>query len=139
MLEDNQAGCIKRTHENHQMASRHEHQLEELDIWRRNELARKLELFMGFYDGFSATQIYFNKTITEIKLLKADTSEVQSFEKGVEERLSEMEQKVQQQRDDQLTLEHYTERYIPVQIQNMIIENMRHLHPDSDMVKLTGE
>ena len=94
---------------------------------------------MGFYDGFSATQIYFNKTITEIKLLKADTSEVQSFEKGVEERLSEMEQKVQQQRDDQLTLEHYTERYIPVQIQNMIIENMRHLHPDSDMVKLTGE
>ena len=74
-LEENHAGCIKRTHENNRMATLHEHKLEAIDIWKRNELARKLELLMNFHDGFSATQIYFNKTITEIRLMKADSAE----------------------------------------------------------------
>ena len=47
--------------------------------------------------------------------------------------------KLAKERDDLLTLEHYTERYLPVQIENMIIENMKVIH-DEDMVKrLVGE
>jgi len=46
---------------------------------------------------------------------------------------------VDKQRDDQLTLEHYTERYVPVQVQNMIMDNLRLIHDDTVLAKLTEE
>ena len=47
--------------------------------------------------------------------------------------------KMDKDKDNLLCLEHYTESYLPVQIQNMIIENMQ-VVLDEDMIKrLKGE
>ena len=38
-----------------------------------------------------------------------------------------------------MTIEHYSERYIPMQIQNMIIDNMRVIHDDHIINRLIGQ
>ena len=39
-------------------------------------------------------------------------------------KFDDLDKKISSFRDDQLTLEHYTERYVPIQIQNMIVSNL---------------
>lgn len=53
--------------------------------------------------------------------------------------MHQYDQKLDKQRDDQLTLEHYTERYVPIQIQNMIVENMKVIHDEKTISQLTHE
>ena len=53
----------------------------------------------------------------------------------VETKIHDFEVRLQKIRDDQLTLEHYTERYIPLQMQNLLIENMRLIH-EGDKIKI---
>ena len=43
-----------------------------------------------------------------------------------------MEDHMLEQRDNQKTLEHYCEIYIPIQMQNMIIDNLQLVVPPED-------
>jgi len=45
---------------------------------------------------------------------KADTSWVQEIEKRVDQKLSDFNINILENKDDVLTLEHYTERYMPI-------------------------
>ena len=42
-------------------------------------------------------------------------------------------------KDNLLCLEHYTERYLPVQIENMIIDNMQVVLEEDMIKRLKGE
>ena len=47
-------------------------------------------------------------------MLKADAVHLERIESNVKELLHDAEIKVNKVKDDQLTLEHYTERYVPI-------------------------
>ena len=47
-------------------------------------------------------------------MVKADTSWVEEIEKRVDDKLREFNIKILENKDDMLTLEHYTERYMPI-------------------------
>ena len=57
----------------------------------------------------------------------------------INEQLQGFDAKLDKQRGDQLTLEHYTERYIPVQVQGMIMDNMARIHDEKTMKKVKAE
>ena len=67
--------------------------------------------------------------------MKADRTDVSGLRGYIDQRVQGFDAKLDKQRDDQLTLEHYAERYIPVQVQSMIMENLRAIH-DEDTMKL---
>ena len=47
-------------------------------------------------------------------MLKADSKHVESIDKRVTNWIRDIDVKQQKQQDELLTLEHYTERYVPV-------------------------
>lgn len=70
---------------------------------------------------------------------KADVTWVNEIESKVDNKLRDMDALCEGNKDDIMTLEHYTERYMPIKIQDMIIENMRLIHPDTVMARLMSE
>ena len=74
-----------------------------------------------------------------IKNHKTDVDDFNDFKNSIWETLKKFQQMIEQQRDQQLTLEHYTERYMPFQVQNMIVENLSALHDETEMAKISVE
>ena len=62
--------------------------------------------------------------VVQIENLKADKSQMNELESKSMAKFDDLDKKISSFRDDQLTLEHYTERYVPIQIQNMIVSNL---------------
>ena len=60
------------------------------------------------------------------------------FKEQTNKSLQEFSLLIEKQRDDIMTIEHYTERYIPMQIQNMIIDNMKVIHEEPIINRLIG-
>ena len=71
--------------------------------------------------------------IIELRSTKADRHTVSDLKTYISEQLEGFDVKLDKQRDDQLTLEHYAERYIPIQIQQMIMDNMKKVHDETAM------
>jgi hypothetical protein len=71
-------------------------------------------LFQTFHDNFQGTVVENKKGVINLGMMKADTSWVQEIEKRVDEKLREFNVKILENKDDMLTLEHYTERYMPI-------------------------
>ena len=74
-----------------------------------------------------------------IKNHKTDVDDFNDFKNSIWETLKKFQQMIEQQRDQQHTLEHYTERYMPFQVQNMIVENLSALHDETEMAKISVE
>ena len=60
------------------------------------------------------------------------------FKEQTNKSLQEFSLLIEKQRDDIMTIEHYSERYIPMQIQNMIIDNMKVIHEEPIINRLIG-
>ena len=60
------------------------------------------------------------------------------FKEQTNKSLQEFSFLIEKQRDDIMTIEHYSERYIPMQIQNMIIDNMKVIHEEPIINRLIG-
>lgn len=82
---------------------------------------RRVANFLGTWESQSNDS---SKQILDVAMKKADRTAVEDLEKKFETQLGTFIAKLEKNRDDTLTIEHYIERYIPVQIQNMIITNM---------------
>lgn len=74
-----------------------------------------------------------SRKVVDLQMNKADVKWVTDINDKVDNKLANFQEQLTQNKDDILTLEHYTERYMPIKIQNMIIENMRMIHPDTVM------
>ncbi len=60
------------------------------------------------------------------------------FKEQTNNNLKDFFLQLEKQRDDIMTIEHYSERYIPMQIQNMIIDNMKVIHEEPIINRLIG-
>jgi len=92
-----------------------------------------------FLNTFAAQKSEGAKDIIELRQDKAERNDLYELKAFFTEQMSGYDAKLDKQRDDQLTLEHYAERYIPVQVQNMIIENLKRIHDDRTMKKIRSE
>lgn len=59
--------------------------------------------------------------------------------KFFDDRLAEFQTDVDSQRDNQLTLEHYTEKYLPILMQGMIIKNLELVLDEAVVRRLQSE
>jgi hypothetical protein len=75
----------------------------------------------------------------EVSLQKADRHVVENMIKHFDEQLADFQTSVETQRDNQLTLEHYTEKYIPIQMQSMIIKNLELVLQENEVRRLQSE
>ena len=75
----------------------------------------------------------------DVKTNKAEKKIVDELNSFTREQIQAQNVKLDTIENNTETLEHYTERYMPIQIQNMIIENMRYIHDEEIIGRLTGE
>ena len=69
---------------------------------------------------------------------KVSQADKKSMIKKIEEDMEAYDIKLDQQRDDQKTLEHYCERYLPLKTQQMIQENLFSILTPEQIEKLQG-
>lgn len=69
-----------------------------------------------FLASFGAQKNEAAQQIIELRQQKADLTALGDLKTYINEQLQAFDAKLDKQRDDQLTLEHYAERYIPVQV-----------------------
>ena len=60
--------------------------------------------------------------------MKADLDKMNHFYQEFKAQTNEFKHEIDRLVGNQLTLEHYAERYVPIQVQGMIIENLKLLH-----------
>ena len=113
--------------------------LGELDKWRELEVETKFqqidETFLKFRDDLS--DIFLKLTVLDER--KVPRNEFDAFVKETQQDLYNKEIRVDSIKSNLLTLEHYCERYIPMKIQSMLIENMKVIHGQEMIDLLTSE
>lgn len=92
-----------------------------------------------FLATFGAQKNESAQQIIELRQQKADRKALVDVKNYINEQLQGFDAKLDKQRGDQLTLEHYTERYIPVQVQGMITDNLERIHDEKTMKLIKSE
>jgi len=69
------------------------------------------------------TKIFTN--IEKLTNMKIEKSEMQNLNKKYDENMNHFNENIDKMNDNILTLENYTENYVPIQIQRIILENMK--------------
>ena len=69
------------------------------------------------------TKIFTN--IEKLTNMKIEKSEMQNLNKKYDENMKHFNENIDKMNDNILTLENYTENYVPIQIQRIILENMK--------------
>lgn len=77
--------------------------------------------------------------MADVKNNKAEKKIVDDLDFFTREQIQAQNLKLDKIDNNTSTLEHYAERYIPIQVQNMIVENMRYLHDEDMITRLTSE
>jgi len=86
-----------------------------------------------FLETFGRQKNEAAQQIIELRVQKADRETVADLKTYISEQLQGFDVKLDKQRDDQLTLEHYAERYVPIQVQQMIMDNLKRIHDEKTM------
>ena len=79
------------------------------------------------------------KRMQLVEILKLDKNLFFERDEKLTTELADFDVKLDKQRDDQLTLEQYCERYIPIQAQGMIIDNMNVVMTPEQIERLKSE
>ena len=69
------------------------------------------------------TKIFTN--IEKLTNMKIEKAEMQNLNKKYDENMKHFNENIDKMNDNILTLENYTENYVPIQIQRIILENMK--------------
>lgn len=99
--------------------------LNDYDRWKSSRLSADFEKVKISLTELVRFRVDTSKELVKLNAEKSDKIVVDQMVRDVHNVFHEFEVKLESFRKDQLVLEHYTERYVPAQIQNMIIENMQ--------------
>ena len=99
--------------------------ISEITLWKESTIQPKLVEMDNFLTNFAAKFDGIIKNVEKQALTKLERIEGQEMQRKFEERMADFDNRLYEVKDSVLTLEHYCERYIPVQIQQMIINNMQ--------------
>ena len=65
----------------------------EIEQWRKTKLHDQLDKLQVFHDAFQETSLFFKKTISDIEMLKADSTHVQRIDDRVNNWIKEIDVK----------------------------------------------
>ena len=129
----------KQAYDANVMISKHDSMLSDFQLWQTTTFKDKMDHFEEFQNGYKSYTEKIDEAIEALNKHKAEKVDLKWLNDHVMAENREFVIKMDKDKDNLLTLEHYTERYLPVQVQNMIIENMQ-VVLDEDMIKrLKGE
>lgn len=114
-------------------------EINRFEMWRSSQVQPHFDKLEEFIETFTKARTETNEALWKLEQAKAEKTTCQELRVYIQKCLREYDQKLDKQRDDQLTLEHYTERYVPIQTQNMIVENMKVIHNEKTMALLLHE
>lgn len=131
-LSEHQDYCIEKNLEIDQKSTNLYKICGELNHWRHHTTTEKFGRLDEFLNSFGAD---FVKTLNQVNFMEQDKigkDEYSKFSAKYQRLFQDMEDHMLEQRDNQKTLEHYCEIYIPIQMQNMIIDNLQLVVPPED-------
>ena len=102
-----------------------EGRLNDLDRWRSSKLVAEFEKVKDSLTELMRFRVETDAALVKVNAHKADKKATENLLDEVHQVFHDFEVKMEHLEKNQQILEHYTERYVPAQIQNMIIENMQ--------------
>ena len=108
----------------------------ELNMWRNTTITGKFEEIDSYLSKLDAGLKESEANIRKLEKEKLQAVLHHTFEDKINVTLNEWDIKMDENRDNILTLEHYAEKYIPIQIQNMIMGNLENVMDDSQINRL---
>ena len=88
----------------------------DITLWRGSTITPKLADMDSFLHDFTAQFGGIIKNVQKCQLTKLEKREGQEMHQELTEKMDAMDVRIDEVRDNVLTLEHYCERYIPVQV-----------------------
>ena len=124
IIGENKGFCIDNQFKHRKEMTVLEKRVNDLEMWRDTLVKSKFAEIDSFMENSNAKLKQFQSDIDKLFATRVENVTFQNFQNQMRQDSQNFDIKLDKQRDDQLTLEHYCERYIPIQIQNMIIDNM---------------
>ena len=119
--------------------SHNERDIRQLQFWKDCELIEEMKGLQVFTVQANKTMIKLTKDINSVNVSKVDINEYRVENVETQTKIKYLEDITSKQVDDTKTLEHYVERYVPLQIQTMIMENMKLILDTNQMDILQSE
>ena len=108
-------------------------------FWKQSEITEKFKMLDMEIADTSKNLSDLSKQVFDNFKNKLNVKDFFKFQRFMEGQMANMDAKTSKQEDDVQTLEHYCERYIPLQVQTMIMENMKLVLTPKQMEILQGE
>ena len=108
--------CNKHAYEADKRMTDMTQKVTEITLWRESTITPKLVDMDSFLHNFTAQFDGIIKNVQKCQLTKLERREGQEMHQELAEKIDAMDVRIDEVRDNVLTLEHYCERYIPVQV-----------------------
>lgn len=99
--------------------------MNDLVNWRKADATINFDRLENLLNEYSADKLNNSKLFTLLQDGKLSLADFEVIKNELNFKLEQLDVGQSQMKSDMMTLEHYTERYIPIQMQQMIIENMK--------------
>ena len=80
-----------------------------------------------------------SEKVTDLDVTRCEKTRVKDIEDDLKEKKIQDRDIHDRMGNQIMIMENYMENYVPVQVENMIIENFRHVCNEEEMTKLRGE
>ena len=106
--------CLKNNYDKDRQITELNTIINELAMWREGELKEKFEYFDNFSTTFSGKFRDMVHNMEDLERNKTDLVTFAKCEEKFDNLIEQLDIKLDQTRDQLLTLEQYTERYVPI-------------------------